>query len=95
MNEYENMTKEELLTRCLFLEEVVEERNEQIEKMETEIKTSLASHLIFSKNYLLKFTSKCVWEALNPNTKMCVPNTMYIKIEELLQDYINGGSVNE
>ena len=33
MNEYENMTKEELLTRCLFLEEVIEERNEQIEKM--------------------------------------------------------------
>ena len=33
MNEYENMAKEELLTRCLFLEEVVEERNEQIEKM--------------------------------------------------------------
>lgn len=33
MNEYENMTKEELLTRCLFLDEVVAERNEQIEKM--------------------------------------------------------------
>lgn len=33
MNEYENMTKEELLTRCFFLDEVVAERNEQIEKM--------------------------------------------------------------
>lgn len=33
MNEYENMTKEELLTRCLFLDEVVAERNEQIERM--------------------------------------------------------------
>lgn len=53
-----------------------------------EIEKAKKEHLIFTKNEIVNFTSKCVWEALNPESKMCVPNAMFIKIEELLADYI-------
>lgn len=67
-------------------------KNEKLEKenavLENAIEKAKKDHVIFTKSEVINFTSKCVWEALNPDTKMCVPNAMFIKIEELLKDYI-------
>lgn len=52
------------------------------------IEEAIKDHCLFRQNEVINFTSKCVWEALNPDTEMCVPNAMFIKIEELLKDYI-------
>lgn len=58
------------------------------EKLKNAIEEAIKDHCLFRQNEVIDFTSKCVWEALNPDTKMCVPNAMFIKIEELLKDYI-------
>ncbi len=45
-----------------------------------------------NKNRMTEFAGDCVWKALNPKSKMCTPNTVYIRIEKELK---NWKSLNE
>lgn len=70
------------------LEKEKEELKKENKELKNIIEKAIKDHCLFRQNEVIAFTSKCVWEALNPDTEMCVPNAMFIKIEELLKDYI-------
>ena len=82
--------EQELCIYCDQKKFYAREKKEFFEKF-TEVPSSEKDRplgILFGRNDVVKFTAKCVWEALNPESKMCIPNAMYIKIEELLAEYI-------
>lgn len=66
------------------------ELKKENEILKNSIEQAIKNHYLFNKNDIVNFTAKCVWEALNPKSTMCVPNAMYIKIEQLLEEYLKG-----
>lgn len=66
------------------------ELKKENEILKNSIEQAIKNHYLFNKNEIVNFTAKCVWEALNPKSTMCVPNAMYIKIEQLLEEYLKG-----